>query len=54
MRVITTNSNFSLSNVSKDTQIQSLHMLPTISLYIWLHQIQNRLAINAWRDKEVS
>lgn len=54
MRVVTTNSNFSLSDVSKDTQIQPLHMLPIISLYMWLQQIQNRIATNAWRDKEVS
>lgn len=54
MRVISTNSNFSLNDISKDTQIQPLHMLPIISLYIWLQLIQNRLATNAWRDKEVS
>lgn len=40
MKVITTNSNSSLSDIFKDTQTQPLHMLSIISLPIWLQQTQ--------------
>lgn len=40
MKVITTNSNSSLSDIFKDTQTQPLHVPPIISLSIWLQQTQ--------------
>lgn len=52
MKVITTNSNSSLSDIFKDTQTQPLHMLPIISA----HQAPakpGRLGTNACREGDV-